>query len=106
MSVKLILAFVLVGLIGYVLGRRSARRRGGDDGRDGEPMLETSSEPRTLDAAVAAHAASALNADSLEEIKRHLRDRRLIEAVKIYRLRTGCSLSEAKDRVESIQKNL
>lgn len=104
MSIKLILAFILVGLVGFVLGRLSGRR-GGDAG---EPMLQTS-VPRTLDAARAASAAaesSTLDATSLEEIKRLLRERQLIEAIKIYRRQTDCSLREAKDAVEAIAKTL
>ncbi|MDQ1593187.1 MAG: hypothetical protein QOG71_3814 [Pyrinomonadaceae bacterium] len=108
MNVKLIFAFVLFGLVCYVLGRWSGRR-----GASGEPMLQTFNAPRTLDAARAAAAANAatqapgaLDADSLEEIKGHLRERRLIEAIKVYRTRTNCSLREAKDAVESIQRNL
>ncbi|MDX6270847.1 MAG: hypothetical protein QOD28_2070 [Acidobacteriota bacterium] len=106
MNVKLILAFALFGLVCYVLGRWSGRR----GARVGEPMLQTSNAPRTLDAARAAatatQAAGALDADSLEEIKGHLCERRLIEAIKVYRARTDCSLREAKDAVESIQRNL
>jgi len=102
MSIKLILAFIFVGLVCYVLGRLSGRR-----GDGGEPMLQTST-PRTLDAARAAadtHSGT-LDADSLEEIKRLIRERHLIEAIKVYRQRMDCSLREAKDGVESIMKSL
>ncbi|MDQ1557688.1 MAG: hypothetical protein QOD32_748 [Pyrinomonadaceae bacterium] len=127
LSVKLIFAVALFGLVCYVLGRWSGRR--GE--RVGEPMLQTSDAPRTLDAARAAaaanasthaaaantaihvaagnaatHAPGALDADSLEEIKGHLRESSLIAAIKVYRTRTNCSLREAKDAVESIQRNL
>jgi hypothetical protein len=103
MSIKLILAFILVGLVSYVLGRMSGRR--GDGG--GEPMLQTSA-PRTLGSAraLAATPRGTLDADSLEEIKRLVRERHLIEAIKIYRQQTNCSLREAKDGVESIMKSL
>ena len=106
MSIKLILAFVLVGLICYILGRLSGGRHEGGGG--GAPMLNTAA-PRTLDAARAATAppdAGALDAASLEEIKRLLRDRQLISAIKIYREQTRCSLLEAKNAVESIRQSL
>jgi hypothetical protein len=89
MSIKLILAFLLVGLACYMFGRLSGRR--GEGG--GEPMLRTSA-PRTLDAA------------SLEEIKRLVRGRQLISAIKIYHEQTGCGLRESKEAVESIAKSL
>lgn len=109
MSIKLILAFVLVGLVCYILGRLSGGRRDGN----GRPMLNTSA-PRTLDAARAAAAAVAaappnagtLDAASLEEIKRLLGERQLISAIKIYREQTRCSLLEAKNAVESIRQSL
>ncbi|HEY9402568.1 MAG TPA: hypothetical protein VIQ24_07730 [Pyrinomonadaceae bacterium] len=104
MSIKLILAFVLVGLVCYVLGRLSGRRGGGG----GEPMLQTSA-PRTFDpsrpAAATAHAGT-LDAASLEEIKRLARERQLIAAIRIYRERTNCGLREAKEAVEAIAESL
>jgi hypothetical protein len=103
MSIKLILVFIAVGLVCYLLGRLSGRR-GGDGGR---PMLQTSA-PRTLDAAQAAANAHAgtLDAASLEEIKRLVRERQLIAAIRIYRERTDCGLREAKEAVESIAESL
>ena len=102
MSIKLILAFILFGLACYVLGRLSAGRARGGGGQ----MLQTSA-PRTLDAARAdaAHA-GVLDAASLEEIKRLIREGQLIGAIKIYRDRMNCGLREAKDGVESIMKSL
>ena len=102
MSIKLILAFVLVGLVCYFLGRLSGRR-GGSSGV--EPMLQTSA-PLRLDASHDAAYGGTLDTASLEEIKRLLRERHLIEAIRIYRTRTNCSLREAKDAVESISKSL
>ncbi len=108
MSTKLILLLIFVGLVCYVLGRRSARRGGGGGG---EPMLLTSA-PRTLvparTAAVASAAAhgDALDAASLEEVKRLLGERRVIEAIRIYRERTNCGLREAKEACESIAESL
>lgn len=107
MSIKLILAFVLVGLVCYLLGRASGRR----SGRVGEPMIrDASSAPRTFDAPRAVSAATAhggaLDANTLEEIKRLIREGQLIGAIKIYRDRTNCGLREAKDGVESIMKTL
>jgi hypothetical protein len=106
MSTKLILLLIFVGLACYVLGRRSARRGGGG----GEPMLLTSA-PRTLVSARTATAAAsahgdALDAASLEEVKRLLGERRLIEAIRIYRERTNCGLREAKEACESIAESL
>jgi hypothetical protein len=105
MSIKLILVFIVVGLVCYLLGRLSGRR--GDDGS--RPMLQTSA-PRTLGAAQAASAAAThagtLDAASLEEIKRLVRERQLIAAIRIYRERTDCGLREAKEAVESIAESL
>ncbi|HZG53342.1 MAG TPA: hypothetical protein VEZ40_14520 [Pyrinomonadaceae bacterium] len=95
MSIKLILAFVLVGLACYALGRLTR-------GRGHEPMLRTSA-PLTLDPP---RAAGALDAASLEEIKRLVRERQLIAAIRIYRERTNCGLREAKEAVESIARSL
>jgi hypothetical protein len=105
MSIKLVLVFIAVGLVCYLLGRRSGRR--GDDGN--RPMLQTYA-PRTLGEAQAAanataHAAT-LDAASLEEIKRLIRERQLIAAIRIYRERTNCGLREAKEAVESIAESL
>lgn len=104
MSLKLILAFVAVGLACYVLGRLSGGR---GHGGGGEPMLQTSA-PRTLGAARAAATAhtGTLDAVSLEEIKRLIREQQLIGAIKIYRERTNCGLREAKEAVEAIAKSL
>lgn len=107
MSTKLVLLLIFVGLACYVLGRRSARR----GGAGGEPMLQTTA-PRTLAAARTATAAAAtahgeaLDAASLEEVKRLLGERRLIEAIRIYRERTNCGLREAKEACESIAESL
>ena len=104
MGVKIILLLIFVGLAGYVLGKLSGRRGGGG----GEPMLQTSA-PRTLGAAraasTAAHAAT-LDAASLDEIKRLVRERQLAAAIRIYRERTNCGLREAKEAVESIAESL
>ncbi|HLL17138.1 MAG TPA: hypothetical protein VK388_18910 [Pyrinomonadaceae bacterium] len=103
MSIKLILAFVLVGFVCYVLGRMSGRR--GDD--SSRPMLQTSA-PRAFDpprAATTAHAGT-LDAASLDEIKRLVRERQLIAAIRIYRERTDCGLREAKETVEAIAESL
>jgi hypothetical protein len=105
MSTKLILLLIFVGLACYVLGRRSARRGGGGGG--GEPMLQTSA-PRALVPARTATAThdAALDAASLAEVKRLIGERRLIEAIRIYRERTNCGLREAKEACESIAESL
>jgi ribosomal protein L7/L12 len=99
MSIKLILLLIFVGLVSYLLGRLAGARRG-----DGGQMLQTSAA-RTLDAARAAQAGT-LDFDSLEEIKRLIRERQLISAIKIYRQRTNCGLRQAKEAVEAIAKTL
>jgi hypothetical protein len=99
MGIKFILLLIFVGLVCFLLGRLSGGRRG-----DGGQMLQTHA-PRTLDAALAANN-NTLDADSLAEIKRLLGERQLINAIKIYRQRTNCSLREAKDAVEAIAKTL
>jgi hypothetical protein len=103
MSVKVLLLLLFVGLVAYALGRLSGRRAGGGDGR---PMLQPFA-PRTLDASrlAGAHAVT-LDAASLEQIKRLLHERQLIEAIRTYRERTGCGLREAKEAVEVIEKSL
>jgi hypothetical protein len=104
MSIKLIAIIFIVGVVCYLLGRMAKGRRDAD-GR----MLQTSA-PRTLDAASSSSSATvgagALDAASLEEIKRLIRERQLINAIKIYRERTNCGLREAKDAVEEIGKSL
>ncbi|HKP73876.1 MAG TPA: hypothetical protein VJT82_13120 [Pyrinomonadaceae bacterium] len=102
MSIKLILAFVLVGLVCYILGRLSGRR-----GHAGQ-MLQPSA-PRTFNPASANTSASTvgtLDAAALEEIKNQVRAGQLINAIKIYRQRTNCSLRDAKDAVDSIARGL
>jgi len=100
MTIKLMLAFILVGLVCYVIGRMSGRR-GASDGQ----MLQTPTLSQ-FNGASAAATRGTLEAASLEEIKRLLRERQLISAIKIYRERTNCGLREAKDAVESIMKTL
>ncbi|HZH29800.1 MAG TPA: hypothetical protein VEY11_03480 [Pyrinomonadaceae bacterium] len=102
MSVKVLLLLLFVGLVAYALGRRSGKRAGGD----GRPMLQPFA-PRTLDASrlAGAHAVT-LDAASLEQIKRLLHERQLIEAIRTYRERTNCGLREAKEAVELIEKSL
>jgi hypothetical protein len=102
MSIKLILAFILFGLVCYILGRLSGRRNGA--GR----MLQTPA-PRTfapLSENMSASNAALLDAAVLEEIKRQVRAGQLINAIKLYRQRTNCSLREAKDAVDSIARGL
>ena len=103
MSIKLILAFVLVGLVCYILGRLSGGSRGGAG-----QMLQTSA-PRAftpLSANTSPPTAAALDAAVLEEIERQVRAGQLINAIKLYRQRTNCSLREAKDAVDSIARGL
>lgn len=103
MSGKLILGFILIGLVCYIIGRMSARR-GNNDGQ----MLQTSAL-RNFNGTgtnTGASGSGALDAATLEEIKRLIRERQLISAIKIYRERTNCGLREAKDAVESIMKTL
>jgi hypothetical protein len=102
MSIKLILAFILFGLVCYILGRRSGRRS--DTGQ----MLQTSA-PRTftpMSANMSASTLGMIDAAVLEEIKRQVRAGQLINAIKLYRQRTNCSLREAKDAVDSIARGL
>jgi hypothetical protein len=103
MSVKVLLLLLFVGLVAYALGRLSGRRAGGGDGT---PMLQPFA-PRMPDAARVARAhVATLDAASLEQIKRLLHERQLIEAIRTYRERTNCGLREAKEAVELIEKSL
>ncbi|HVG38863.1 MAG TPA: hypothetical protein VM870_06225, partial [Pyrinomonadaceae bacterium] len=97
--INFIVLLVFVGLVCFLIGRLSGRRRA-----DGGQMIEAHA-PRTLDSALAAHNAT-LDADTLAEIKRLLGEQQLINAIKIYRQRTNCGLREAKDAVEAIAKTL
>jgi hypothetical protein len=99
MSVKLILLLILVGLVCYILGRLSGGRRDG-----GGQMLQTR-VPHMPGAAHLAYGGS-LDAASLEEVKRLIREQQLISAIRIYRERTNCGLREAKDAVEAIARTL
>ena len=104
MSIKLILAFILFGLVCYILGRLSGSKRSGAG-----QMLQTPA-PRTFTHASANMnafgTAGMLDAAVLEEIKRQVRAGQLINAIKLYRQRTNCSLREAKDAVDSIARGL
>ncbi len=103
MSVKIILGFIIVGLVCYIIGRLSARRSNAD-GR----MLQTSAlrNFNRADANRSAPGSGVLDAATLGEIKDLIHKRQLIAAIKIYRERTNCGLREAKDAVESMMKNL
>ncbi|HEV2799679.1 MAG TPA: hypothetical protein VGW12_04235 [Pyrinomonadaceae bacterium] len=104
MSIKLIVAFVLVGLVCYVLGRLSGARR---SSRGGGQMIQSSAAPYTPGVPrVEAAPASALDAASFAEIKHLIHEGHLIGAIKVYRERTNCGLREAKDAVESIKRSL
>jgi len=105
MSVKLILGFILVGLVCYIIGRLSTRR--GQSSGDGQ-MLQTSAlrNFNQAGANTGALKSGTLDMATLEEIKNLLRERQLIEAIKIYRKLTNCGLREAKDAVEAIMKTI
>ena len=87
-------------IVGRVWGRAAARQEGN--------MLST----RPAASAVTTRAASHAPPDALleepdpsleEEIRRLVAAGSLINAIKLYRERTGCSLKDAKDAVERIR---
>ena len=110
MDVQIILGFVGVGVAGFVVGLlvgRSGRR-------DGQMMVRPNisspsdpfgaSRPVSLEAMTpsASFAASAAPGEVIDEQMRQLlHQNKLIEAIKLYRERTGCGLKEAKDAVEA-----
>jgi len=105
MSVKIILGFILVGLVCYTVGRLSARR-----GQNGDGQMLQNSALRNFNGADAVNTSAlesgTLDAATLDEIKNLIRKGQTISAIKIYRERTNCGLREAKDAVESIEKTL
>ncbi|HVF43893.1 MAG TPA: hypothetical protein VM936_12810 [Pyrinomonadaceae bacterium] len=95
-------------VVGRVWGRASARREGNMLSGQGGNMLST----RPAAAAVPARAASHTAPDAIlgepdalleEEVRRLVAAGSLINAIKLYRDRTGCGLKEAKDAVERIR---
>ena len=96
--------YVLVFLAGLVVGRvwgRAAARQEGN-------MLST----RAAAASVPPRAAAYAPPDAIleepdapleEEVRRLVAAGSLINAIKLYRERTGCSLKDAKDAVERIR---
>jgi hypothetical protein len=103
MDIKLIVAFILVGLVCYIIGRLSARRGQNNDGQ----MLQTSAlrnfnGPDSLN--IGDSGTAALDSATLQEIEKLLRKGQKISAIRIYRKRANCELCEAKDAVESMMK--
>ncbi len=105
MGIKLILGFILVGLVCYTVGRLSARR-----GQNGNGQMLQTPYARNFNGAGAVNTGAPgigmLDAATLGEIKNLIRKGQTISAIKIYRERTNCGLREAKDAVESIEKTL
>ncbi|MDQ3908552.1 MAG: hypothetical protein M3268_09440 [Acidobacteriota bacterium] len=109
MDTKLILAFAAVGLVCFVVGLlvgRAGRRDGqmmvrpniaspsGSFGATPPASLGTTTPSVSFDASAAA-------GEVIDErLRELLRENKLIEAIKLYRERTGCGLKEAKEAVE------
>jgi large subunit ribosomal protein L7/L12 len=85
--------YALLLVLGFVLGRVTARQRPKSEWRPNPPAYPPS-PPRTY-----APADAALEQTVLDM----LRQRRKIEAIKLYRERTGEGLKDAKDAVEAIE---
>ena len=90
-------AFLVGLLVGRVWGGAAARRQGN--------MLAPRPTPAETHARLHARFAANAPADAAfeEEVRRLAAAGNLINAIKLYRERTGCGLAEAKDAVERIR---
>jgi len=103
MEFAVVIGYAVVFFAGLIVGRVWGRASASQEGN----MLS----PRPA-AAVQARAASFAPPNALleepdalleEEVRRLSADGKLINAIKLYRERTGCSLKDAKDAVERIR---
>lgn len=102
MDVQIILGFVAVGVACFVVGLlvgRSGRR-------DGQMMVRPNVAPPPSGSfgatPSASFDASAAPGEAIDErLRQLLRENRLIDAIKLYRERTGSSLKDAKEAVEA-----
>jgi hypothetical protein len=103
MEVGAIIGYALAFLVGLILGRvwgGAAARKGGNMLA---PRLGPTSQPSAPARSRFNAAASAQPDATFEaEVRRLVAAGNLINAIKLYRERTGCGLKEAKDAVERI----
>lgn len=90
MSPGLIIALVCIALfIGYLIGRNR------------DESIPSSTKP-----SIPSNPSSTLSSTDRVTIQNLLRERKKIEAIKIYREITGSSLKDAKESIEAIERNL
>jgi large subunit ribosomal protein L7/L12 len=101
MDVKVILGFVIVGVVCFFLGMawksRSAQRGGGQMliSQPGRKVSSLQESPKTR-----------IDDASLEQVKDLIRAKQKIEAIKLFREQTDVGLKEAKDAVDAIEKEM
>lgn len=91
-------------VLGRVWGRASARREGNMLSNQGNTLSTRPAAPArtaSYNAPDAIHGET--DASLEEEVRRLVAAGNLINAIKLYRERTGCGLKEAKDAVERIR---
>jgi hypothetical protein len=94
-----VIGYAVVFLVGLIVGRvwgGAAASRGRSRGNMLAPRLSPTAMPSNAGAGVLP------DAPFEEEVRRLVAAGKLIEAIKLYRARTGCGLKEAKDAVERI----
>ena len=100
MDATYLLGFILIGLVcfivGFVAGRRSALRAG--------PMIMQPS-PLHMSRPMGAPQGATL-AGEMEDVRACIRGGNKIQAIKIYRERTGLGLKESKDAVEAMEREM
>jgi len=91
-----VIGYAVVFLVGLVVGRLW----GGASARKQSNMLAPRLSPLTMPSSVAPGVPP--DATFEGEVRQLVAAGKLIEAIKLYRARTGCGLKEAKDAVERI----
>jgi hypothetical protein len=103
MEVGTVIGYAVAFLVGLIVGRIW----GGASARKGGNMLSTrlASAPPLAPARSPFNVAANVPPDATfeDEVRRLADAGNLINAIKLYRERTGCSLKEAKDAVERIR---
>ena len=103
MEVGTVIGYAVAFLVGLILGRvwgGASARKGGNML---SPRLPSAPSPLASAPPPLNVAANAPAAAFEEEVRRLAAAGNLINAIKLYREHTGCSLAEAKDAVERIR---
>ena len=99
MDVKIILGFVIVGVVCFFLGVAWKSRSA-----PGGPMLI--SQPGRTVRPLQENQQTRIDDASLEQVKELIRAKRKIEAIKLFREKTNVGLKEAKDAVDAIEDEM